>query len=1327
MKYSSQVLRPKSMRWTNASVLAINYCYFQYLLITDRRKKRAPNSRKRRSKIPQVLLESDDDEEDNEVASGEDVSEDEESAAQDVPDSDNAPIYPQRRSQRLSSPKRSTNESVMGGPVGKPDTALKSPKGGKTPDSVEKIAASGEKSKDVNRDNGNVDFETPVKIASGVSASTGKVTGSSRKSSRIAAKVSGGDKHASKPWIKKSFRLVGGDSGIESVKLTPFLHVKDITDQSEIGSGDQVVGDKVVSHTLVLSLGTLSSKPVSESKKGKKQSTEWATTPRRSRRNKERNKDEGIEETTAFRALNMVTEDTVKESDKTDEEGYYRVTVDMDEGKIEEAAEAETVHVEVIVKDPGAEREADDHDVIEKMSDEKGTNSGTESVKEEQNVMGSNKRKQTAEEEQGVRFALMDENNMYVCDNCNNKFETFAELEKHELTHTEQGRRKRRNITSTGREGRGKFQKLQPGPLLTGNEKQNEDGLWECVTCGKAFEKLLYLERHMRAHTDVFKCEDCGKRFARNESLQKHRCTGNPDTAVFTEKRHFCEFCGAGFISHTYLLRHMASHTDDFKCEFCEKKFGSKNALRQHIVKCKPDIVSDKKYADELFPCDQCDKVFSRKATLLNHMKLHSGDFKCETCKKCFSSIFTLERHTAEGNCEEPSEDTEDGKYPCKECDRVFNKKGRLNLHVAQDHTEMALFCTMCEKSYVKKEDLLKHMIECAAKVQAKREGRIQCVFCDEHFTDPVKFRHHFQEHTHPFKCDKCSKMFLRQTGLDNHNCDVTKIQPDLCPICGKEIRTSRYMEKHIRLAHGEEQQCPVCERTFKRADHLLNHKCVNKDGVVVMEKKRKTREQRQAEGVHDDRVCPICGKTFSVQSNLTKHMKSHGEKTVPCPQCGKLFYTPIAVKAHIKHVHEESHNVCQYCGKVMKCKNSLYGHITQYHQNTVTLYECDICGKQFRQKGNVKKHQLIHSDKKTYSCKFCERKFRFPEQHRRHELWHSGPKHQCTFCNKKFVMPFELKKHLRVYHSGLVYACKYCNLECRYLHTMKRHLERRHSDCEEWHADPIKFIKGLVGRAGDPAHAELPAPPSGRTMSTQPPTYLRTLATGNANYMIVEDDMDTEEEQEGGLVAGEDVTIPGETRFIITNTDGRTTLAQLPDGATITTDDIEVSQVGISDNLGTPSNLHIDASTMDSILAGFGTGTTSSATGEHPYIVAEVQGLEGSDGTGATQTIIIQTDAGDGQFHGIEVGSADIAAHEVAAALQGLNQQQTTVQEVSQSDTAEQEVASSEQQEESVTIIGDITQSDGQSVPIALQGTNVSEGEGYIIVPMKQVLEEPK
>ena len=158
------------------------------------------------------------------------------------------------------------------------------------------------------------------------------------------------------------------------------------------------------------------------------------------------------------------------------------------------------------------------------------------------------KRKQsTHEEEQSVRFALMDENEMYVCDNCNMKFKTFAELEDHEVSHIDHGRRKRRKTAgaSTEFKAKGKFQKQQAGPLLTGNEKQNEDGLWECATCGKAFEKLPYLERHMRGHTDLFKCQHCDKRFARNESLQKHRCSANPDDEpFFQEKKHFCEFCG---------------------------------------------------------------------------------------------------------------------------------------------------------------------------------------------------------------------------------------------------------------------------------------------------------------------------------------------------------------------------------------------------------------------------------------------------------------------------------------------------------------------------------------------------------------------------------------------------------------------------------------------------------------------------------------------------------------------------------------------------------------------------------------------------------------
>ncbi len=1105
--------------------------------------------------------------------------------------------------------------------------------------------------------------------------------GGSRRSKRIAGKESAGDQHASKPWRRKSFRLFGGNSGTESVKLTPLVQVKETTDHSG-------------SQTLVLSLGSLSASLDPESDK---RNAETGQTPKgRGRKKATRPKVGSSETAVAVKSLDM------------DDVGDHSVV-----GTVVETTEDGSTYYTVTMEDQEGEKAAEhalaggSADLPQAAQDEGESAKATEDAGQKQDGSQNTTARKSAAEgkeitEANVRFTLMDENDMYVCDNCNMKFKEFSDLEEHEKSHMVQ------TATPPRRKRKRKF---ETGPLLTGEEKQNEDGLWECTKCGKAFEKLPYLERHMRGHTDVFKCSLCDKRFARNESLIRHRCAGDPSTQQTPQKRHFCEFCGAGFDKEAYLFRHMATHTDDFKCKFCNKRFGSNNALRQHMVKCKPDIISDAKYAEKLFPCGKCHRVFTRKATLVSHMNLHTGQFQCEKCKKCFSTPFTCQRHVAEGKCLGEEEGDAQGRFSCSMCDKSYTHHWQLNLHIARDHSEGVLCCNMCTKSFVKKEALLKHMIKCATMLQPGSDSvAIQCLFCDEEFLEPVKFRAHFMEHTHPFKCDECKKLFLRQTGLDNHQCKGASDAPGACPICKKVIRTASYMAKHIHLAHGPEQQCEVCEKTFKRTDHFLNHKCVNKEGVVVREKVRRTREQREAEGLRDDNVCPVCGKTFNVVSNLTKHMKSHGQREVPCPQCDKLFYTQAAVKQHLKHVHADTTHACQFCGKEMKCKNSLYGHIAQYHQNTLTLYQCDVCGKQFRQKGNVKKHQLIHSLKKKYKCKFCEKTFKFPEQHRRHELWHAGPKHQCNFCHTKFVMPFELKKHLRLYHSGLVYACKYCSLECRYLHTMKRHLERKHNDQKEWKSNPIQFIKGLLSKEGDPAHALLPTL-SPSTSQTQ--YQLRPATTQDPNYIIVE--KETEEgDVEAVTVKPEDVST--ETRFIITNTDGQTTVAQLPaEMATVASNDIEVAQVG--------ENFQIDASTVDSILAGFGTGNTSgSATVDHPFIVAEVQGLDAGGDARATQTIIIQTDGGNAQeLHGLEV-SAD-NAQEVAAALQKLGSVEVTVPTDEQvAETTEHVTA--QEAEESVTIIGDITQSDGQSVPIALQGGNVTEGDGYIIVPMKQVKE---
>jgi len=178
----------------------------------------------------------------------------------------------------------------------------------------------------------------------------------------------------------------------------------------------------------------------------------------------------------------------------------------------------------------------------------------------------------------------------------------------------------------------------------------------------------------------------------------------------------------------------------------------------------------------------------------------------------------------------------------------------------------------------------------------------------------------------------------------------------------------------------------------------------------------------------------------------------------------------------HRRSVHTDLlRHQCPYCSKLMKCKNSLYGHIAQFHSDTVRTYSCQQCGKTFRQKGNLKKHVLTHSNAKTYKCRYdvpdgggrCTAAYKYPEQLRRHELWHRhGHRYVCELCpSKKFVMEFELRKHVSVFHGGIVYVCEYCNTDCHHFHTMKRHLQRRHSDIAAWQTDTVAYIKRLATR----------------------------------------------------------------------------------------------------------------------------------------------------------------------------------------------------------------------------------------------------------------------
>ena len=592
-------------------------------------------------------------------------------------------------------------------------------------------------------------------------------------------------------------------------------------------------------------------------------------------------------------------------------------------------------------------------------------------------------------------------------------------------------------------------------------EKDDEVEIYSCSICGKNFEKLKYLLRHVRGHTDAFHCVKCHKRFARKESLQKHQCIckhreGTTSEEVEdTEGPYFCEFCGTEFRQKKYLFRHMAAHTGEFKCKKCKREFSRKESLLQHIVRCCPEMAH--KEGAGVYPCPLCNRVFSREVSLQNHMKLHTGDFKCEQCNRCFASQFSLEKHIC-GDLAETG-----GKLACSQCGKTFTKEMYLQRHMTIHTGDFS--CVICSRQFSRKEELVKHMLECTAMMQVETEGEIKCTVCSETFADPPSFRIHYAQHTHPYKCEPCGRMFLRKSNLDSHKCNPLTGDPVDCTICKKKFRHLKYLQRHMVVHSVPKYTCNQCNRKFQRLDHYNNHTCKSASGETLPVPQK---EKTAYPGVKGEKqaICPTCGKSYVTVSNLNKHMKTHGEKNETCDVCGKRFHLKVALREHIESVHtEEYKHQCQYCGKFMKCKNSLFGHVRQFHSQTITLYACDQCGRKFRQKGNLKKHILTHSDNKTFKCQYCvDKSFKYPEQLRRHQLWHTeGQRFQCEFCKRKFVMQFELRKHMRIFHSGIMYMCEYCFTECRHFHTMKRHLYRRHSDEPKWQADPTAYIKGLV------------------------------------------------------------------------------------------------------------------------------------------------------------------------------------------------------------------------------------------------------------------------
>ncbi|KAM9843952.1 uncharacterized protein ACBR49_013073 [Aulostomus maculatus] len=135
---------------------------------------------------------------------------------------------------------------------------------------------------------------------------------------------------------------------------------------------------------------------------------------------------------------------------------------------------------------------------------------------------------------------------------------------------------------------------------------------------------------------------------------------------------------------------------------------------------------------------------------------------------------------------------------------------------------------------------------------------------------------------------------------------------------------------------------------------------------------------------------CPICGRTFFHKGTLTHHMRAH--KSNFCNICKQHFPArKNKLNAHTCVPPASSLRVsksCELCGKTFANPSALRIHYVVHTGEKP--YTCNICGKGFTQKGNLKSHhQRIHSSERPYSCGECGMTFTLKINLNQHLMLH--------------------------------------------------------------------------------------------------------------------------------------------------------------------------------------------------------------------------------------------------------------------------------------------------------------------------------------------------
>ncbi|XP_050398339.1 uncharacterized protein LOC126816141 isoform X5 [Patella vulgata] len=355
------------------------------------------------------------------------------------------------------------------------------------------------------------------------------------------------------------------------------------------------------------------------------------------------------------------------------------------------------------------------------------------------------------------------------------------------------------------------------------------------------------------------------------------------DTLRVKRASHQCTVCNKVFQNYSQFVAHNKIHVKQekldnyFQCKLCDEKYEIYADLEKH---CKTHVNEEKSV---YYQCRHCEKRFRQNTDLEEHCKLHvkpeeslvkaSILYQCSLCKKNFTQYCDLDKHVSQcnqahsnnkhvsiinqPNSNDKSQSTisvNNGEQTLKSSTST-SINGSLKKNGVNSSREKLYKCSICEKSFWKSDNLIKHT------TSHIREKLFKCGVCDKTFRESRNLIKHTRIHVKdkPYKCDVCSKSFRESRNLIEHTRIHVKDKPYKCDVCSKSFCDNDNLLKHIQ-SHMKQRlkKCDVCSKSFLDTDKLLKHT------------RSHTREK-----VYE---CDVCSQSFSTNAGLQKHIKIHKE-----------------------------------------------------------------------------------------------------------------------------------------------------------------------------------------------------------------------------------------------------------------------------------------------------------------------------------------------------------------------------------------------------------------------------------------------------------------